>query len=381
MKKIFTTLTLTAITAGVLLYLFQKTLNFKTPSSSTVTSNKEDNVVSKSVKTEESGKDIEIIAQNLEIPWDVAFLSNGEMLITERPGRLIKIGNDRKVYEISGVRHIGEGGLLGIALHPNFANNQFLYLYLTSQKNGQLINRIERSRFQNDSLSSPEIIVEGITGAPNHDGGRIEFGPDGMLYATTGDAQMSNLSQDSKSLNGKILRVKDDGSIPQDNPFGNEVYSLGHRNPQGLAWDKQGRLWSTEHGRSGTLSGFDELNLIEKGKNYGWPEIQGDETGNDMVAPIIHSGEDETWAPSGAEYINDSIFFSGLRGETLYQAKLDGEKVSSLIKHFTGQYGRLRAARLGPDGYLYITTSNRDGRGTPRENDDKIIRVNPFIFE
>ena len=341
--------------------------------------------VEEGISSPETGKDeqpdIEVVAENLEIPWEVAFLPSGELLVTERPGRLLKIGQDKKVFQISGVRHIGEGGLLGLTLHPDFENNNLIYLYLTSTDNGEVVNRVERYKLENDALTNREVILEGIGGASNHDGGRIKFSPDGFLYITTGDAQNSKLSQDTNSLNGKILRVTADGEIPSDNPFGNAVYSYGHRNVQGLAWDSGGRLWATEHGRSGVLSGLDELNLIEKGKNYGWPDIQGDETKAGMASPIIHSGASETWAPSGAEFFNGSIFFAGLRGETLYQAKLSEGKVTSLIKHFSGEYGRLRTVRLGPNGYLYVLTSNRDGRGTPSAGDDKIIRFNSSIFK
>lgn len=329
----------------------------------------------------QEGPDIEIVAENLQIPWEIAFLPNGELLVTERPGRVLKIGADRQIYEIQGVRHVGEGGLLGMAIHPNFTNNSFVYLYLTSTSNGSIVNRVERYQLENDSLSGREVILQGIKGAPNHDGGRIEFGPDGYLYIATGDAQQPSLSQDTSSLNGKILRVRDNGSIPPDNPFGNAVYSYGHRNVQGLTWDSEGRLWATEHGRSGVLSGLDELNLIEPGKNYGWPEIQGDETRSGMETPVIHSGASVTWAPAGAEYLNNSIFFAGLRGATLYEAKLSGTSVATLLKHFAGDYGRLRAVRLGPDGYLYITTSNQDGRGRPNPGDDKIIRIHPRVFK
>ncbi|MFV1917352.1 MAG: sorbosone dehydrogenase family protein [Patescibacteria group bacterium] len=325
--------------------------------------------------------DIEVVAQNLEIPWEVAFLPSGEILVTERPGRLLKIGQDRTVIEVSGVHHVGEGGLLGLALHPDFDSNQQIYLYLTSQKNGKIVNRVERYRLVGNSLSQREVILEGIAGAQNHDGGRIEFGPDGYLYITTGDAQKTALSQNTNSLNGKILRIKDDGSIPSGNPFGNAVYSYGHRNVQGIAWDNEGRLWATEHGRSGVLSGLDELNLIEPGKNYGWPTIQGDETREGMTGPVIHSGASETWAPADAEYLNGSIFFVGLRGATLYEAKIENENVTSLVKHLGGEYGRLRVARLGPDGYLYIATSNQDGRGIPKSGDDKLLRINPRIFQ
>lgn len=349
----------------------------------------------KSPKVQDEGsKDIEIIAENLEIPWEVAFLPSGEMLVTERPGRLLKIGQDRTIIQVSGVRHVGEGGLLGMALHPDFENNQLIYLYLTSSDAGKIVNRVERYKLEGNSLTNRKVILEGIEGASNHDGGRIEFGPpfvplsgttggkpDYFLYITTGDAQKPDLAQDTNSLNGKILRIKDDGSIPSDNPFGNAVYSYGHRNVQGLAWDGSGRLWATEHGRSGVLSGLDELNLIEPGKNYGWPEIEGDEKQTGMVNPIIHSGASETWAPADAEFVKGSIFFAGLRGVTLYEAKLSERSVTTLVKHLSGEYGRLRGVRLGPDGFLYITTSNRDGRGQVRQGDDKLIRINPRIFK
>ncbi len=330
---------------------------------------------------EDGEVNIEIVAENLEIPWEVVFLPNEELLVTERPGRLLIIGQDRTAIEVAGVRHVGEGGLLGLTLHPDYEQNKLIYLYLTSEENGQIVNRVERYRLENNSLTSRKVILEGILGAPNHDGGRIEFGPDGYLYITTGDAQRTTLSQDTNSLNGKILRITDEGEIPADNPYGTAVYSYGHRNVQGITWDDSDQLWATEHGRSGIRSGLDELNLIEKGKNYGWPEIEGDETKEGMVTPVIHSGSSETWAPAGAEFLNESIFFVGLRGATLYQAKVDNRKVVSLIKHFEDEYGRLRAVKLGPDGNLYITTSNRDGRGTPKPGDDKIIRINPQIFQ
>lgn len=330
--------------------------------------------------TGEDVQDIEILAENLEIPWEIAFLPNGDYLVTERPGRLLRIGDNRDVIEISGVKHVGEGGLLGLVLHPDFANNSYIYLYLTTETESGLINRVERYRLDGTTLSERTVIIDDIPGAVYHDGGRMEFGPDGYLYITTGDAGNENLAQDTSVLNGKILRLNDDGSIPEDNPFGNAVYSYGHRNPQGLAWDDQGRLWSTEHGRSGVRSGFDELNLIEMGNNYGWPVIQGDETQEGMTTPVIHSGPTTTWAPAGAEFVNGSIFFAGLRGVTLYEAQLSGKNVDRFLKHFEDRYGRLRAVKIGPDGFLYITTSNRDGRGTVQEGDDKLIKINPQIF-
>lgn len=333
------------------------------------------------------GKDVEVVAENLAIPWEVVFLPDGDLLVTERSGTLKRIGKEGHVYMIDGVQHIGEGGLLGMALHPRFSENRWVYLYLTTTVGNGLKNKVERYRLEDDRLSEKKIIIDNIPGAAYHDGGRIAFSPDGYLYITTGDTGNAELAQNINSLAGKILRLKDDGSIPVDNPFistdstqSAAVYSYGHRNPQGLAWDDKGQLWATEHGRSGILSGLDELNLIEKGKNYGWPIIQGDDKKAGMESPIVQSGRDETWAPAGIAFFNDSFFFGGLRGEALYEAKITGEKQVSIKSHFRNEFGRIRAVVLGPDGFLYIATSNTDGRGEPKENDDKIIRVNPSVF-
>lgn len=384
MKKYLITIAGVLVLIGILFSIYKAK---KTQSPSPISPDTGTLDIEEGVKSPE----IEVVAENLEIPWEVAFLPaspnasqggpNFEILVTERPGRLLKIGQDRTIIQVSGVRHVGEGGLLGMALHPEYERNQLIYLYLTSSDAGKIVNRVERYKLESNALTNREVILEGIGGASNHDGGRIEFGPDGYLYITTGDAQNAKLSQDTNSLNGKILRIKEDGSIPSDNPFGNALFSYGHRNVQGLAWDGSGRLWATEHGRSGVLSGLDELNLIEPGKNYGWPEIEGDEKQTGMVNPVIHSGASETWAPADAEFVEGSIFFAGLRGSTLYEAKLSETNVVSLVKHFSDEFGRLRGVRLGPDGLLYITTSNRDGRGQVRQGDDKLIRVNPKIFK
>lgn len=319
---------------------------------------------------------VEVVAENLTIPWEIAFLPDTTMLVTERPGRLLKIGQDKIVIPIAGVQHRGEGGLLGLAIHPDFSQNHLIYLYLTTTTGQGLTNRVERYRLDGTQLSDRHVIIENIPGAAIHDGGRIAFGPGKLLYITTGDSGNEKLAQDTNSLAGKILRLKDDGSIPGDNPFNNAVYSYGHRNSQGLAWDDTGQLWATEHGRSGVLSGFDELNKIEKGKNYGWPVIQGDETRPGMETPTSNSGATTTWAPAGAVYWNGQIFFAGLRGESLYEAVISGSNVQ-LKTHLKGQFGRLRAVTLGPDGRLYISTSNRDGRGQAQTSDDRIIRVDP----
>lgn len=322
-----------------------------------------------------------VIAENLDTPWALAFLPDKSMLITERPGRVRLIdaqGNlqPTPVKTLENVQEIGEGGLLGIALHPNFPSNHYIYLYYTySGDGGNTLNRVVRMTYKNNQLEDETIVVDQIPGASNHNGGRIKFGPDNYLYITTGDAQNPSQAQDTNSVAGKILRVSDEGKPALGNPFGNQVYSYGHRNSQGLAWDSQGQLWATEHGRSGLQSGLDEINKIEAGKNYGWPVIQGDETREGMVTPYLQSG-DITWAPSGAVFRGNSLFFAGLRGQTLYEAVFSGGEIE-LREHFKGEFGRIREVVLGPDNSLYITTSNRDGRGNPQSTDDRIIKVSP----
>ena len=223
---------------------------------------------------------VTVVAEGLEIPWDIAFLPEGEgMLVTERPGRVALIGTDgsKTNIKVAGVKRGGEGGLLGILLHPRFTDNRLVYLYMSAPgEGGRTQNRVMRYRYEGGALAEERVIVSGIPGAIYHDGGRMAFGPDGLLYITTGDATDADIAQDLDSLGGKILRLRDDGSLPADNPFGTAIYSYGHRNPQGLAWDSAGRLWETEHGRSGQQSGLDEINLIRPGANYGWPVVEGD---------------------------------------------------------------------------------------------------------
>ncbi len=324
-----------------------------------------------------------VIAQNLEIPWAIAFLPDKRMLVTERPGRVRIVNMNGAIRPVPAatisvnVQADGEGGLLGIALHPNFDQNHYVYLYYTYKSgNGQTLNRVVRMKFQNDRLTNEEIIVDKIPGAIYHNGGRIKFGPGGLLYITTGDAGNSSQAQDTNSLAGKILRVTDEGKKAPGNPFDNLIYSYGHRNPQGIAWSANGQLWETEHGRSNP-TGYDEVNLIESGKNYGWEIIQGDQTKAGMETPKRNSGPTTTWAPSGVAFVGNSLFFAGLKGQTLYEAIIQNDKLIELKEHLVGEYGRLREVIVGPDGMLYITTSNRDGRGNPSANDDKIIRVNP----
>jgi glucose/arabinose dehydrogenase len=328
----------------------------------------------------------------LETPWAIAFAPDGRIFITERPGRIrvIKDGKLQKEpwMEIE-VYEAGEAGLMGLTLDPQFERNRLAYVAYTYRgSGGRIRNRLVRLR--EDPAKGKgvmdKVLVDDARGARNHDGARVKFGPDGKLYWTMGDAQDADLSQNLSSLNGKILRMNADGTVPPDNPFKDSpVYSYGHRNPQGLAWQPgSGRLYATEHGPSGFQGCCrDELNLIEPGKNYGWPTIRGDDTREGMAPPILHSGGGETWAPGGMTFVTrglwaGSLLFTGLRGQTLYRVVLDKNdprKVAALERYFARQFGRLRDVVEGPDGALYVLTSNRDGRGSPRPNDDRVLRI------
>jgi glucose/arabinose dehydrogenase len=314
------------------------------------------------------------VTSDISTPWAIGFLPSGDLLVTERSGQVQRIGKDGAMYAIEGVRETSEGGLLGIAIHPNFSDNGYVYLYSTTTNGGALSNRVERYQLDGKELRERATILANIPASANHDGGALAFGPDDKLYVTTGDAGNENAAQDRRSLAGKILRLNDDGTVPGDNPFNNTVWSYGHRNPQGIAWDDAGQLWSTEHGPSGGRTGRDELNLIEKGMNYGWPIITGDDAREGMKAPVVQSGDSDTWAPGGLAYADGSLYFAGLRGQTLYQAKLNSDNTVSLTRHFSGQYGRLRAVAIRND-VLYFSTSNRDGRGAPASGDDHIYAV------
>jgi aldose sugar dehydrogenase len=307
------------------------------------------------------------------IIWAIDFLPDGRMIFTERDGVVSVVGIDGKVDELLSVNvhAIGESGLHGIAIDPEFEENNFIYLYYTYESDREnTLNRVSRFIYKDMTLTEEKIILDNIPGASTHDGGRIKFGPDSLLYVTTGDAQIPSLSQDKTSLAGKILRITRDGEPALGNPYETHIYSYGHRNPQGITWDNQGRLWATEHGPSAQ----DELNQIEAGANYGWPEITGTETKAGMSSPVIQSGRN-TWAPAGAVYWNGSIFFAGLRGSALYEYNITTNKLET---HLINKFGRIRDVIIGPDNFLYIATSNRDGRGIPTENDDRILKINPL---
>lgn len=320
----------------------------------------------------------EVLIAKLNIPWALDFLPQNDILITERAGRILRYSQaDKTVHElgrINEVAAVGEGGLLGLALHPDFDRNNLVYFYYTYRDDGVIKNRVVSLTLKDDKLTSERIIIDNIPGASNHNGGRLRFGPDSKLYITTGDAGNASLAQNLNSLAGKILRLNDDGTVPQDNPWdGSPVYSYGHRNPQGLAWNSQQELFVTEHGPSA----LDEVNKVMAGKNYGWPTIRGDEVHDGMEKPYYHSGSD-TWAPGGAVFIDNILYFAGLRGQALFALDTDPDLNSPILRRFLHQkYGRLRDVILGPDNLLYLLTSNRDGRGNPTATDDRLVRVNP----
>lgn len=316
--------------------------------------------------------DYDVIANNLDVPWEAQPIDGG-LLVPERTGDLLLVRNGEQTtlenFEDLQSGFQSEGGLLGVATDPNFEENNLLYVYMTVEDENTE-NQVVRYRLENESLTDREVLIDGIPSDRIHNGGRIEFGPDEKLYITTGDSNQPDLAQNTESLAGKILRINRDGSIPEENPFNNSVYSYGHRNPQGITWDNEGRMWSTEHGDAAT----DEINLIDPGENYGWPEIDGNETSEGMQTPVIHSGQEETWAPAGAAYHDDKLFFGGLRGSTLYEAELDDGSVTGLKSHFQEDFGRIRAVTVENES-LYLTTSNTDGRGNPGSDDDKVIRI------
>jgi glucose/arabinose dehydrogenase len=317
---------------------------------------------------------VEVVAEGLEIPWEIAFMPDGRALVTERPGGIRMLEADGTLREdlVAEVESSGrgEGGLLGMALDPDFADNGFVYLYFTTPEE----MRLERWRFADDTLTPDGDLIDGtIVAGELHDSGRIAFGPDDNLYVATGDAYERELPQDPESLNGKFLRLTPEQY--RGGPSVPEIVSLGHRNPQGFDWEPEtDRLISTEHGPSGGdgPQGFDEINDIREGANYGWPEVYGDDHG-DFTAPL--KVYEEAIAPSGATFSGGYFYFATLRGEALRRLKLDGDRVVSDETLLDGEYGRLRTVVEGPDGALYVLTSNRDGRGEPADSDDRILRI------
>jgi glucose/arabinose dehydrogenase len=309
----------------------------------------------------------QVIADHLEVPWGIAFLPDGSALVSERQSaRILRVrpgSAPTEVARVPGVEPEGEGGLLGIAVSPTYRRDQLVYAYFSSSSD----NRIVRFRLG----EQPRPILTGIPKAHIHNGGRIAFGPDGKLYATAGEAGHRRNAQDLGSLGGKILRMEPDGSVPADNPFpGSLVYSLGHRNLEGLAWDSTGRLFASEFGQSR----FDEINRIEPGRNYGWPRVEGGGGDDRFTDPLLTWRTSES-SPSGAAIDGGTLYAAALRGERLWAVPLDGNgDAGRPVPLLDGSYGRLRTVALAPDGAIWVTTSNRDGRGDPRAADDRILR-------
>lgn len=306
--------------------------------------------------------------QGLDVPWGLAFLPDGGALVAERDsGAVLRVrpgSPAERVYQVPGVVADGEGGLLGVAVSPSYAENGYAYAYFTASDD----NRIVRFRLD----GQPEVVFSGIAKASIHNGGRIAFGPDGMLYVGTGDASTRAAAQDSASPNGKILRLTPEGGPAPGNPIpGSPVYSLGHRNVQGLAWDSAGRLFAAEFGQNR----FDEINVIEPGHNYGWPEVEGiGDTHNARFTNPLLTWSPSDASPSGIAIARDTLYVAALRGERLWTVPLRDGTLGKPLARLEDRLGRLRTVAVAPDGALWLTTSNTDGRGDVRGGDDRIIR-------
>jgi glucose/arabinose dehydrogenase len=326
---------------------------------------------------------VETLATNLELPWSLAFTPDGRLFFTERPGRVRVYTGGRVLPDpalvLGDVSAVGEGGAMGLAVHPDFASNRFMFVLYTARVGSGSVNRVVRFREVNNTLGEPAVILEGIRAASIHNGGRLKFGPDRKLYVTMGDVADTSTPQDLASLNGKILRINEDGTTPSDNSSRTLVFTYGHRNPQGLDWHPvTGDLWATEHGPTGN----DEVNLIQAGQNYGWPIMQGAETRANMItAPLTFT---PSVAPSGATFYTGSLipnfrnnfFFACLAGQHLHRVQFDATNLRRIAGHeplLVNRFGRIRDVINGPDGALYIATSNRSGGGAA--DDDKIARI------
>jgi glucose/arabinose dehydrogenase len=318
-----------------------------------------------------------VVVTGLEVPWDLVFTSDGEALVTERDSaRLLSVDSSGNVEELQRLPEAGggEGGLLGIALSSDYESDGLIYAYYTTEED----NRVVRFRLGED----PEPILTGIPFRSYHNGGRIAFGPDGFLYVGTGDGGEPSNAQDLNSLGGKILRITPEGEAPQDNPFPDSpVYSYGHRNVEGLTWDANGQLYASEFGSNR----YDEVNRIEPGRNYGWPEVEG-EGGEPYYTDPISTWPTSEASPSGAAILKGGaipqwegdFFMAGLRGQNLWRLDLDGSgAVIDREPLLQNEAGRLRHVVQAPDGSLWVLTSNRDGRGTPAPDDDRILRLAP----
>ena len=318
------------------------------------------------------------IASGLAVPWGVGFLPNGDAVVTERDTRRVLLleaptYDERQVGVISAAVPLGdqggEAGLPGVAVSPDFAEDQMLYFYLSTATD----NRIVKATLEEGRLGAPEVILDGIPNGFIHDGGRLAFGPDGYLYASTGETGQGELAQDRSTLAGKILRITTDGDPAPGNPDPDSpIWSHGHRNEQGLAFDDAGNLWASEFG----ANTFDELNLVEGGDNYGWPHVEGRGDDPALTDPQVVWDTSEA-SPSGLTHLDGRLWLAALRGKRLWRVDVAGGRASNPTDFFVGRYGRLRTVVVAPDGNLWVTTSNRDGRGAPGPRDDLILVVEP----
>jgi glucose/arabinose dehydrogenase len=313
-----------------------------------------------------------VVARDLEVPWGIGFLPDGSALVTERDNaRILRIGSSGRVSpvgSVSGVVPTSEGGLLGLAVSPTYQRDHRIYVYFTTDHD----NRVVTMTYDGRRLGPQRPVLTGIPFGSIHDGGRLAFGPDDKLYVSTGETGDEDLAQDRDSLGGKILRINPDGSVPADNPDpGSPVWTSGHRNVQGLAFDARDRLWATEFGSDV----WDELNRIQKGLNYGWPAAEGDSDLRGFTDPLVQWRPDNA-SPSGLAYAAGSLWAASLNGERLWQIPVrPGGGVRTPREHFVGDYGRLRTVVVAPDGSLWVSTSNHDGRGDPAPADDRILRL------
>jgi len=314
---------------------------------------------------------VDVVATGLVAPWGIDFLPDGTALVTERDTTkvlAIKDGSVRVVGRLGGVQPQGEAGLLGIAVSPTFAEDSLVYAYFTSPVD----NRVVRMEYDGRRLGAPEVILQGIPSGFIHDGGRLEFGPGGYLYVSTGETGSGPLAQDRSSLAGKILRITSDGDAAPGNPIpGSPVWTMGHRNVQGLAFDDAGRLWASEFG----ANTWDELNQINRGRNYGWPLVEGKGDLEEYRNPFAQWKTSEA-SPSGLAYLDGSLWMASLRGERLWRIPVNQNgTIEQPEDYFVGDYGRLRTVVAAPSGNLWLATSNRDGRGNPGPHDDQILEV------
>jgi glucose/arabinose dehydrogenase len=330
---------------------------------------------------------VQVLVTGLQIPWALAFAPDGRLFLSERPGRVRVYMNGQLLAEpaltLTDVYTNGESGILGLVLHPDFANNHFVYLDYTASTATGPVARLMRFREADNKLSEGVVLLDDVGASGIHNGSRVKFGPDRLLYVTYGDAANPSVAQDVASLNGKILRFNDDGTSAAGNRFSSPVFTFGHRNPQGLAWHPvTGDLWEIEHGQVGN----DEINVLDSGNNYGWPVIEGNATRPDMVEPRTFFTP--SVAPSGAAFYSgnaipafrNQLFVATLAGQALLRVTIDGSNlrhIASVERLLEFKYGRLRDVVNGPDGFLYICTSNRDGRNTPVAQDDRLLRVVP----